>query len=59
MLIFIFWATFGGKMGDATMCAPNGLEPPSPNPTKKLPAPTGWTSWANYYLEICFRNCRT
>ena len=30
----IFWATFGGKMGVANMCAPNGLGPP--NPTKKL-----------------------
>ena len=34
--IFIVWATFGGKMGVATMRALNGLGPP--DPTKKLPA---------------------
>ena len=31
---FMFWATFGVKMGVATMRAHNGLGPP--NPTKKL-----------------------
>ena len=30
----IFWATFGGKMGVGTTCAPFSLGPP--NPTKKL-----------------------
>ena len=34
MLIFHFWATFGGKMGVATTCTSNGLGPP--NLTKKL-----------------------
>ena len=33
-IVLIIWATFGGKMGVATMCAPNGLGPP--HSTKKL-----------------------
>ena len=31
---FIFWATFGGKIGVAITSAPNGVGPP--NPIKKL-----------------------
>ena len=34
MLIFNFWATFGGKMGVATTHASDGLGPP-----EKVPAP--------------------
>ena len=53
MLIFDFWATFGGKMGVATMPAPDGLG--SPNPIKKL---AHWVDLfgqplsSNYVFEI-------
>ena len=50
MLVFDFWASFDGKMGVATTCAPNDVRPP--NPTKSWP--TVWTFWANHNLEIMF-----
>ena len=43
---FIFWATFGGKMGVATTRPPNGLGPPKP--TKKL------AYWANLTHDVIF-----
>ena len=39
-----FWPIFGEKMGVATTRAPYGLWPPNPT--------TGWTFWANHYLEL-------
>ena len=50
MLIFHFWATFGGKMGVATTRAPNGLG--LQTPLKSWP--TRWTFWADHYLIFMF-----
>ena len=47
-LFFFFWATFGGKIGVATTCAPNSLGPL--NPTKKL------THWVEYLGQPLSRN---
>ena len=46
--VLIFWATFGGKMGVDTTCAPNGLGPS--NPTKKL------AHWMDLLGQPLFRN---
>ena len=50
VLIYIlkFWASFGGKMGLATTCAPNGMGPP--NPTETL------AHWMNLLGQPLSRN---
>ena len=51
--LLIFWATFGGKIGEATTCVLKGLG--LPNPTKKV---THWVDLlsqplsGNHVLEI-------
>ena len=47
---FCFWATLGGKMGVAITRAPNDLGPQ----IQPKSWPTGWTFWANCYLENVF-----
>ena len=51
MLIFHFWATFGGKMGVATTHAPYGLGPPNQR-VGPQDGPFGPTAIS----ESCFRN---
>ena len=46
MMLIFHWATFGGKMGEATTCAPNGLRPPdlTNNKVDPLDGPIGPTA---------------